>query len=70
MKSKLKEQRNAAIAKRVYELLGNDCPIMDVYAKVGQEFWLDESTVRKIYNNYGIYDNKCPKRTQSCQNKQ
>ena len=59
MQSKLKERRNAAIVKRVYELLDDDRPIMDVYAQVGEEFWLEETTIRQIYNKYAIYSNKC-----------
>ena len=51
MKSDLKERRNAAIVKRVNELLGQNRPIMDIYAQVGEEFWLEETTIRLIYNN-------------------
>ena len=59
MQSKLKERRNAAIVKRVQELLGKGRPIMDIYTEVGEEFWLDDTTIRKIYNKYDIYGNKC-----------
>ena len=32
---------------------------MDIYTEVGEEFWLDDTTIRKIYNKYDIYGNKC-----------
>jgi len=53
MKSDLKERRNAAICKRVYELLGTGKRVMDIYAQVGEEFWLEEITIRLIYKKYG-----------------
>ena len=56
MKTKLKEERNKAICARVFELLGTGMKIMDVYAKVGKEFWIEESTIRRIYNKYGHYN--------------
>lgn len=52
MKSDLKERRNAAICKRVNELCGKGLLVMEIYAKVGEEFWLDETTVRNIFANY------------------
>ena len=52
MKSDLKQRRNAAICKRVNELLGQGRPIMDIYAQVGEEFWLEETTIRNIFNKY------------------
>lgn len=55
MKSNLKERRNAAIVKRVQELLGSKRPIMDVYSQVGEEFWLEETTIRLIYNKNSHY---------------
>jgi len=59
MKSDLKERRNAAIYKRVYELLGTGKRVMDVYAQVGEEFWLEETTIRQIFNKNSVYNNKC-----------
>ena len=59
MKSTLKQRRNAAICKRVNELLGTGMKIMDVYAKVAEEFWLEEVTIRLIFTKNGFYNNKC-----------
>jgi len=55
MKSDLKERRNAAICKRVYELLGTGKPIMQVYSDLEEEFWLDGETIRQIYNKNKTY---------------
>ena len=52
MKTDLKERRNAAICKRVDELCGTGLPVMEIYAKVGEEFWLDETTVRNIFAKF------------------
>ena len=56
MKSDLKERRNAAICKRVRELCGTGMPVMNIYAQVGEEFWLEESTIKRIFNKYGHYN--------------
>ena len=55
MLSNLKKRRNAAICERVRELCGQGLPVMDIYAKVGEEFWLEENTIRNIVNKY-----ECP----------
>ena len=49
MKSDLKARRNAAICKRVNDLCGTGMKVMDIYAQVGEEFWLEERTIREIY---------------------
>ena len=59
MKSDLKKRRNVAICKRVSELLGTGMKIMDIYAQVGEEFWLEETTIRQIVNKNTVYGNKC-----------
>ena len=56
MKTDLKERRNAAICKRVDELCGTGMKVMDIYAQVSEEFWLEEITIRLIYKKY-----RCPK---------
>jgi len=58
MRTELKECRNAAICKRVYELLGTGKPIMQVYSDLEEEFWLDGDTIRKIFNKNGHYQHK------------
>ena len=49
MTTNLKERRNAAICMRVNELCGTGMKVMDIYAKVGEEFWLEERIIREIY---------------------
>jgi len=59
MLSDLKKRRNAAICKRVRELCGQGIPVMDIYAKVGEEFWLEETTIRQIVNKNAYYSGDC-----------
>ena len=57
MKTNLKERSNAAICMRVNELCGTGMKVMDIYAKVGEEFWLEESTIANIVSKSGYYKN-------------
>ena len=52
MKSDLKERRNKAICARVRELCGTGLPVMQIYTNLEEEFWLNATTIRNIYNHY------------------
>jgi CO dehydrogenase/acetyl-CoA synthase alpha subunit len=55
MLSNLKKRRNAAICAEVEKLCGQGLPVMDIYAKVAEKFWLEEDTIIKIYRKNGCY---------------
>ena len=55
MLSDLKKRRNAAILKRVHELYCTGMKSMDIYRQVGEEFWLEESTIANIAAKCGWY---------------
>ena len=55
MKSQMREKRNALIRTEVHNLIKQGKPRMQAYAEVAENYFLEESTVKRIYNNYGYY---------------
>ena len=55
MKSQIREKRNAQIRTEVQSLIRQGKPRMQAYAEVAELYFLEESTVKRIYNNYGYY---------------
>ena len=55
MKSELRERRNAQIRTEVHELIKQGMNTMDACLQVGEKYFMSETTVRFIYNNYGYY---------------
>ena len=55
MKTEMREKRNALIRTEVHNLIKQGTPTMQAYADVAERFFLEESTVKRIYNNYGYY---------------
>lgn len=55
MKNEMKEKRNALVRTRVHELIKSGVKKMQAYEEVAEQYFLEESTVKRIYNNYGYY---------------
>ena len=55
MKSEMKNKRNALIRTEVHELIKQGVDKMDACLQVGEKYFMSETTVRFIYNNYGYY---------------
>ena len=55
MKTEMREKRNALIRTEVHNLIKQGTPTMQAYADVAERFFLEESTVKQIYNNYSYY---------------